>query len=153
MIQSTKPQSLAYGLNDSPVGLAAWILSFICTGSTGMEIEKRLSKDELLTNVMIYWVTETINSSIRLYYEIAHAPKSARQRSEVPAAAAHMPLDAPLPREWAERNVNLKHFTDMPRGSVTLPPGKSLSYMRKTWQTSSVVLGQIISIYKNKESV
>ena len=81
-----------------------------------MEIEKRLSKDELLTNIMIYWVTETINSSIRLYYEIAHAPKSARQRSEVPAAVAHMPLDGPLPREWAERNVNLKHFTDMPRG-------------------------------------
>ncbi len=117
MIQSTKPQSLAYGLNDSPVGLAAWILSFMNARSS-IDLEKRFTKDELLTNIMIYWVTETINSSIRAYYEMAHAlPAPNRgQRSKVPAAVAHMPLDAPLPREWAERNVNLKHFTEMPCG-------------------------------------
>lgn len=117
MVQSTKPQSLAYALNDSPVGLAAWILSFF-RGSTTIDLEERFSKDEILTNIMIYWVTETIGSSIRSYYEMAHAASSPNrgQRSEVPAAVAHMPLDAPLPREWAERNVNLKRYTDMPRG-------------------------------------
>ncbi len=117
MVQSTKPQSLAYGLNDSPVGLAAWILSFF-RGSTTVDLGERFSKDELLTNIMIYWVTETIGSSIRSYYEMAHAAPAPNrgQRIEVPTAVAHMPLDAPLPREWAKRNVNLKRFTEMPRG-------------------------------------
>jgi len=87
-------------------------------GSTTIDLEERFSKDEILTNIMIYWVTETIGSSIRSCYERAHAvPAPNRgQRSEVPAALAHIPLDAPLPREWAKRNVNLKRFTDMPRG-------------------------------------
>jgi len=117
MIQSTKPQSLAYGLNDSPVGLAAWILSFM-NARASVDLEKRFTRDELLTNIMIYWVTETINSSIRSYYEMAHAAPSPDRgrRSKVPAAVAHMPLDAPLPREWAERNVNLKRFTEMALG-------------------------------------
>lgn len=117
MVQSTKPQSLAYGLNDSPVGLAAWILSFMNARSS-IDLERRFTKDELLTNIMIYWVTETINSSMRVYYEMAHASPAPNrgQRSKVPAAVAHMPLDAPLPREWAERNVNLKHFSEMPSG-------------------------------------
>lgn len=117
MIQSTKPQSLAYGLNDSPAGLAAWILSFM-NARASVDLEERFTRDELLTSIMIYWVTETINSSIRVYYEMAHTSPSPdrRKRSSVPAAVAHMPLDAPLPREWAERNVNLKRFTEMPRG-------------------------------------
>lgn len=118
MVQSTKPQTLSYGLNDSPGGLAAWIMSFICIGTTGEAIEKRIERDELLTNIMIYWITQTINSSVRMYYENAHAPATQRKggRSEVPAAVAHCPWDAPLPREWAERNVNLKRYTEMPRG-------------------------------------
>jgi len=118
MIQSSKPQTLSYGMNDSPAGLAAWIMGFICTGSTVEEIEKRFSRDELLTNITIYWVTETIGSSFRWYYEMAHATPRPNQgqRPSVPAAVAHCPWDAPLPREWAERQVNLKHFTDFPRG-------------------------------------
>jgi epoxide hydrolase len=118
MIQMTKPQTLAYGLNDSPVGWAAWVMSFICIGTTGEEIEKRFSRDELLTNIMIYWVTETISSSVRTYYEGAQveAPLKPGDRIEVPTAVAHCPFDAPLPREWAERQTNLKHFTDFPRG-------------------------------------
>ena len=117
MIQSTKPQSLAYGLNDSPAGLAAWILSFM-NAKASIDLEERFTRDELLTNIMIYWVTETINSSIRAYYEMAHAEPSPNKgkRIMVPSAVAHMPLDAPVPREWAERNVNLKRFTEMPRG-------------------------------------
>src|SRR5439155_20045728 len=70
MIQSTKPQTLAYGLNDSPIGLAAWIVEkFRAWSDCGGDIEQRFSKDELLTNIMIYWVTETISSTTRLYYE------------------------------------------------------------------------------------
>lgn len=117
MVQATKPQSLAYGLTDSPAGLAAWILSFM-NSRASIGLEERFTRDELLTNIMIYWVTETINSSMHMYYETAHAAASPNsgQRSRVPAAVAHMPMDAPLPREWAERNVNLKHFTEMSRG-------------------------------------
>jgi pimeloyl-ACP methyl ester carboxylesterase len=118
MIQSTKPDSLAVGLNDSPAGLAAWIMNFAAIGMTGQEVDRRIPRDEMLTNIMIYWVTGTITSSVRWYYEIAHAPPPAGtgKRLEVPTAVAHMPLDAPLPRRWAERSVNLKHFTEMPRG-------------------------------------
>jgi epoxide hydrolase len=118
MIQATKPQSLSYAMNDSPAGLAGWIMNFICMGTTGEEIEKRFGRDELLTNIMIYWLTETIGSSFRWYYESAHAAplENAGKRSDVPAAAAHCPWDAPLPREWAARKVNLQHFTDFPRG-------------------------------------
>ena len=117
-IQSSKPQSLSYGMNDSPAALAAWIMGFICTGSTVEEIEKRFGRDELLTNITLYWVTETIGSSFRWYYEMAHAtPKAnADERPSVPAAVAHCPWDAPLPREWAARQVNLVHFTDFSRG-------------------------------------
>lgn len=72
----------------------------------------------MLTNITIYWVTETISSTVRGYYVNAHAAPAPNrgQRSEVPAAVAHCPWDAPLPREWAERQVKLSHFTDLPRG-------------------------------------
>ncbi len=118
MIQSTKPQSLAFGMNDSPIGLAAWIMNFMTMESTGEEIEARFGLDEILTNIMIYWLTETIASTFRMYYEASHAAPSAEagKRSDVPAAVAHCPWDAPLPRAWAERKVNVVHFTDLERG-------------------------------------
>jgi len=69
-IQGTKPQTLGYGLNDSPAGLAAWTVEKFRTWSDcGGDVEKRFTRDELLTNVMIYWVTNSITSSTRLYYE------------------------------------------------------------------------------------
>ncbi|MBV9231016.1 MAG: epoxide hydrolase [Chloroflexi bacterium] len=112
MIQSSKPQSLAYGLNDSPDGLAAWILSFV------RPEERNISRDELLTNIMIYWVTQTIGSSMRWYYEGAHAAPAPNkgERPSVPAGVAHDPAGEPLPREWAARKVKLVHFTVLPRG-------------------------------------
>lgn len=111
MMQMTKPQTLAFGLNDSPVGWAAWSMTLLSD-----ESGKRISRDELLTNIMIYWVTETIASSLRSYYEGAQAQPLMKpgDRVEVPSAVAHCQLDAPLPREWAERHVNLKHYTDLP---------------------------------------
>jgi pimeloyl-ACP methyl ester carboxylesterase len=72
--QGTKPQTLSYELNDSAVGLAAWIIEKFRTWSDcGGDVEKVLTRDELLTNVMIYWVTQTIHSPCRLYYGVANA--------------------------------------------------------------------------------
>ncbi|MDV2480726.1 epoxide hydrolase [Methanoculleus sp. Wushi-C6] len=120
MVQSTKPQTLAYGLNDSPAGLAAWIVEkFRSWSDCGGDIERRFSKDDLLTNIMIYWATETIASSVRLYYENVHAlPLDfLEQRIDVPMGMAVFPKDfIPPPREWVERRLNVQRWTEMPRG-------------------------------------
>lgn len=120
MVQATKPQSLAFALNDSPVGLASWMISMMSSGSAE-KLEQRFTLDELLTNIMLYWVTETAASSMRVYAENARATygnpgASKPARSEVKAAVIHMPLDAPLPRAWAERHVNVAAFNEMPHG-------------------------------------
>lgn len=127
MIQSTKPQTLGYALNDSPVGLAAWIVEKFHGWSDHQgNIENRFTKDELLTNVMIYWVTRTINSSMRYYAENAranfteHGPKPS-VKVAVPTAVACFPGDAPSPEEWAARQVNLKRFTKFPKGGHFAP--------------------------------
>ncbi len=119
MIMASKPLTLAYGLNDSPVGLAAWLIGYGSSGQHGKEeLETRFRRDELLTNVMIYWVTQTIGSAVRAYYENMHVASGGNlgKSETVPAAVAHCPYDPPLPREWAARQVNLVHFTDFPRG-------------------------------------
>jgi epoxide hydrolase len=72
---------------------------------------QRIPRDELLTNIMIYWLTETIVSSIRSYHE--GTQDKPITRVDVPSAVAHCTLDAPLPREWAERQVNLKRYTQL----------------------------------------
>lgn len=127
-IQGTKPQTLAYGLNDSPSGLAAWIVQHFHTLSDcDGEVERCFSKDELLTNIMIYWVTETINSSIRGYYDGMHWEAAGAEswgedtgqtawQNPVPAGLALFPADNPPPRETAERSLNVQHWTEMPRG-------------------------------------
>src|SRR3989454_1240055 len=120
LLQSTKPQTLAYGLNDSPVGLASWIVEkFRSWSDCGGDIEQRFSKDELLTNIMIYWVTETISSTARLYYEDAHTPQQLKpgQYIEVQAGVATFPKDLTLPpRELGERFLRVERWTEMPRG-------------------------------------
>jgi len=127
MIQSTKPQSLAYGLNDSPAGLAAWIVEkFRSWSDCDGDIETRFTKDELLTNLTVYWVTETINSSFRFYYDAMNAGamtwivemvKKWVGSSKVPTGFASFPRDLlPPPREWAERFFNIQRWTEMPRG-------------------------------------
>lgn len=119
-IQGTRPQSLGYSLNDSPAGLAAWMIEKwrYWSDSEG-DVEKRFTKDELLTNVMIYWVTQTATSSARLYYESRKAGDGGTEsrRVDVPTACAEFPKDRGLPpRRWMERDFNLKRFTIMPRG-------------------------------------
>ncbi|PKB72993.1 MAG: multidrug MFS transporter [SAR202 cluster bacterium Io17-Chloro-G7] len=119
-IQGTKPQTLSYGLNDSPAGLAAWLVEKYRTWSDcGGDVEKRFTKDELLTTITIYWVTQSINSSTRLYYETTRHPWDLKQgeRISVPSAMAVFPAEiSHPPREWGERSYNVQRWTDMPSG-------------------------------------
>jgi len=117
MEQTTKPQTLAYGLNDSPVGLAAWIVEkFRRWSDCDGDVERSFTKDELLTNLTIYWVTGTINSSIRLYYESARDP-GRWGRADVPTAYAMPPKDMfPTPREWVARSSRVDRWTELPAG-------------------------------------
>jgi pimeloyl-ACP methyl ester carboxylesterase len=119
-IQGTKPQTLAYGLTDSPVGLAAWIVEKFRTWSDCEgEVERRFSKDELLTNVMIYWVTGAINSSFWPYYARRHEPWPIPDgaRIEVPTAYVAFPREIVRPpRTWAEGVYNLQRWTPMAAG-------------------------------------
>ncbi len=119
-IQGTKPQTLGYALNDSPAGLAAWIVEKFRTWSDcGGDVERRFTKDELLTNVMLYWVTETATSSCRLYFEAMHAGKfpPTGLRVEVPTGCAIFPGEiVKPPRRWAERVYDIRHWTVMPSG-------------------------------------
>ncbi|MCF0072917.1 epoxide hydrolase [Dyadobacter sp. CY261] len=120
MVHSTKPQSLAYGLNDSPAGLAAWILSFGNAGAPADILENAFGgRDELLTNIMIYWVTQTVATSVRMYKVDAIAQWSGAkplEKSAVPAGVAVFPREAQFPREWAERFVNVVTFRKMKEG-------------------------------------
>ncbi len=119
-IQATKPQTLAYGLHDSPAGLASWIVEKLRGWSDcGGDVLARFSKDDLLTILTIYWATGTIHSANRLYFDRDRAPRELApgQRVEVPCAVALFPgdIDHP-PREWAERALNVERWTEMPRG-------------------------------------
>ena len=117
--QSTKPHTLAAGLSDSPAGLAAWVVEkFRSWSDCGGDIERRFSKDELLTNLTIYWVTQTIGSSFLPYYENTQGVGQAPQgRIAVPTGVAIFPADTvPAPREYGERLYNLQRWTEMPRG-------------------------------------
>jgi pimeloyl-ACP methyl ester carboxylesterase len=117
-IQSTRPMTLGYGLNDSPAGLAAWIVEkFRAWSDSGGDVEKKFTKDELLTNVMIYWVTESGPSSVRLYFE-NRVDAGLPGRVEVPFACARFPREmfAIVPTKWIEAQYNLQQLTDMPRG-------------------------------------
>ncbi|MCA9510782.1 MAG: epoxide hydrolase [Myxococcales bacterium] len=116
-IQSTKPQSLGHGLADSPVALAAWLVEkFRAWSDCGGDVERRFTKDALLANATLYWATNTIASSCRLYAE--QARMGSFRPSAVPTAAAIFPGE-PIrpPRAWAEaRYPNLVRWTEMPRG-------------------------------------
>jgi pimeloyl-ACP methyl ester carboxylesterase len=119
-VQATKPQTLGYGLADSPAGLAAWIVEkFRSWSDCGGDVERRFTKDELLTNLTLYWVTNTINSANRLYFERDRQPRPLGRddRVAVPTAVTIFPgdIDRP-PREWAERVYDVVRWTEMPRG-------------------------------------
>jgi pimeloyl-ACP methyl ester carboxylesterase len=123
-MQSTKPQTVAHGLTDSPAGLAAWIVDqFRAFSDCGGEIESRFSRDQILTNLTIYWVTATIGSAMRGYYDFEHFenPPPPGSRVEMPSgfavfADSYRPDSARPPRELAEHFFNITRWTNMPRG-------------------------------------
>ena len=115
--QSTKPQTIGYGLDDSPAGLAAWIVEKFrsWTDSDG-DVEKVFPREDLLAHITLYWVTQTATSSARIYYENQHAP-AVSHRVEVPTACAVFPKEISIaPRRWVEAQYNLTRWTEMPRG-------------------------------------
>jgi pimeloyl-ACP methyl ester carboxylesterase len=122
-IQSTRPQTLGYALNDSPAGLAAWILEkWRAWSDSDGDLDTRFSREFLLTMLTLYWVTETITSSMRDYFDNRWSPAGIQpgERVRVPVGIAnfdnsHVPEGRP-PREWAERLYDVRRWTSMPRG-------------------------------------
>jgi pimeloyl-ACP methyl ester carboxylesterase len=119
-IQGTKPQTLAYGLTDSPVGLAAWIVEkFQSWSDCNGDIERCFTKDELLTNIMLYWATGAINASFWPYYSSRHGDWTVTDapRREVPIAYISFPREIIRPpRSVAERVLNIQRWTAADRG-------------------------------------
>jgi len=115
--QSTRPQTLGYGLADSPVGQMAWIVEkFWAWADCDGHPEKVFTRDELLDNVMVYWVTGTGASSARLYWE-SFSSWGNMDRVELPTGIASFPGEVlGAPRTWCEPVYNIAHWTDMPKG-------------------------------------
>jgi pimeloyl-ACP methyl ester carboxylesterase len=117
--QSTRPQTVGYGLTDSPSGQAAWILEkFWAWTDCDGHPENILGRDELLDNVMLYWVTATAASSARLYWESFGPGKRADNPVNVPTGVAVFPKEIVTPvRRWMEaRYTDIRHWNEMPKG-------------------------------------
>lgn len=119
-VHSTKPITLAYGLNDSPVGLCAWIIEkFNGWSDNKGNVENVFTKDHLLANVTLYWLTQTIHSSIRIYNENSKKPMVFGEKDfvKVPVGFAKFPKELPTPpRSYIEKGFNIQHWTEMPAG-------------------------------------
>jgi microsomal epoxide hydrolase len=119
-IQATRPQTLAYGLTDSPAGLAGWIVEKLRAWSDcGGDLESAISRDDILANITLYWVTGTANSAARIYLEAMRAGQlqPIASRIEVPTGCAIFPKETVRsPRAWAEQAWDVRHWTEMPRG-------------------------------------
>lgn len=119
-IQGTKPQTLGYGLTDSPAGLAGWILEKFRTWSDcDGDVESVFTKDQLLTNITLYWVTNTISSSTRLYYETMKAGQfgALPSKIEVPTGVAVFPKEIYRPpHAWAAAAFNVTHWNTFDKG-------------------------------------
>jgi len=116
MIQSSRPQTLSYGLTDSPVGQLAWIAEKFAEWS---DSQSAIDRDQMLTNVSVYWFTSTANSSARLYLEFARSGSSwgKIELSSVPTGVAVFPHEiAPPIRRFAERANNIVHWSEFDRG-------------------------------------
>ena len=117
IIQSTRPQTLAYGLTDSPVGQLAWIVEKFkeWTDPATDLPEDAVDRDQLLTDVTLYWLTGTAGSSARLYREEAATWGQASEPSSVPTGVAVFPTDTTI-RRFAERDHNIVHWSEFDRG-------------------------------------
>jgi microsomal epoxide hydrolase len=119
-IQGTRPQTLGFGLMDSPAGLAAWIIEkFRAWSDCDGHPENAFSRERLLTNLCVYWVTGTITSSTRLYYEVFHSPRLDffSSKVQVPTGVARFPKEVMrFPRKWVEQRYSVVHWSELPRG-------------------------------------
>jgi pimeloyl-ACP methyl ester carboxylesterase len=119
-VQRNEPQTLAYSLNDSPAGLAAWIVEkFRDWADCGGDVVGRFGMDWLLANITLYWVTQSAGSAARLYFETRKAPfhLGREDRVRLPTGIARFPAEIPMPpREWVERAYDVQRWTEMPRG-------------------------------------
>jgi pimeloyl-ACP methyl ester carboxylesterase len=120
-VQGTKPQTIGMALNDSPAGLLSWIVEKFRTWSDcNGDLESIFTRDQLITNVMLYWLTQTITSSARLYWETMHSGvlQDAPKFVGVPTGVARYPKEEVLrfPRSWVEQRYNVTHWAVMPRG-------------------------------------
>lgn len=127
-IQSTRPQTLGYGLNDSPAGLAAWVSEkWRSWADSGGDADRRVGRDFLLELLTIYWVTQTITPSMRDYFDNRWHAAALGPGDVVPvptAIAGFVHQFAPEgepPREWAERSYHVHRWTPMPRGGHFAP--------------------------------
>lgn len=120
MQQGTKPQTLGVALNDSPVGLLAWIVEkFRAWSDCDGDPENVFTRDQLITNVMLYWLTGTAASSARLYWESRHGGMWSEkpERVTVPTGCARYPKEVVrYPRPWVELQYDVTHWAEMPRG-------------------------------------
>jgi pimeloyl-ACP methyl ester carboxylesterase len=117
--QSTRPQTLGYGLTDSPAGQLAWIVEkFWAWTDCDGHPENVLSRDEMLDNVMLYWLTASAASSARMYWQsFRKSSLLSSGRVELPTGIAAFPKEVmPAPRPWCESRYHITHWTDMPRG-------------------------------------
>ncbi|WP_222929955.1 epoxide hydrolase family protein [Gordonia sp. OPL2] len=130
-MHSTKPQTAAVGLTDSPAGLAAWIVEKLRSWSDcGGDIESAFTKDDILALVTQYWVTETIGSSMRMYRANAMIPpEQYTRRVEVPSGFSLFGGDVLRPpRAWLERTANVVSVTEPARGGHFAPYEQPESY-------------------------
>ena len=118
-LQATRPQTLGYGLTDSPAGQAAWILEkFQAWTDCDGQPENIFSRDELLDNLMVYWVTASAASSARLYWESFGKGRRALHRVDIPTGVAVFPKEIVTPvRRWMEAQyTDIRHWSEIPRG-------------------------------------
>jgi pimeloyl-ACP methyl ester carboxylesterase len=133
-LHRTKPQTVAAALNDSPAGLASWIVEKLRSWSDcGGDVSTRFTMDDVLTDVTIYWLTGTIGSSMRMYHANAAVPVSRRTaRVEVPSGFSIFPGDiVRAPRVAAEKASNLVHYNALPSGGHFAPFEEPAAYARE----------------------
>ena len=118
--QQHKPQTVAFALTDNPLGTAAWITEKLRLWSdSGAALDPVFTKDQVLTDVMIYLVTDTIGTSVWFYRGMIDDTTNIGGKVKVPSGFASFPRELPTlnaPRSVIERNYNLVHYSKMPRG-------------------------------------
>lgn len=140
MLHSSKPDTVAVALNDSPAGLAAWVLEKFHAWTDADDFVARYGRDRLLANLSLYWTTGTIGSSMRLYYETVRDPGQ-WGRVEVPTAMLMTPHDMfPTPRAWAERSYNVRRWTEIDLGGHFLE-----------WEEPAIVADDIFDWLRGRE--